>query len=341
MSFGYDNQSFIFENISTELRAQDDKGHVIALMGASGSGKSTLLKLLLDVITPQAGEIKFEPVNSTFSYLPQEPVLFEHMSPMDNARYFSFASKMQNKFDEALFLRLVDALEMQEVLQDRDNVNLLSGGQKQRLSLLRALSIKPDFLLLDEPCTGLDADVKFSLLNKLKELIKELGILAVYVTHHVDEAKFISDEVAFIVKDQINKKNIDIKVSDTRQFLSRPPTIDAARMIGFPNVNILGVQLSEPLQLVARQPQAYILLREENIRFHVESEKNTIQLKRQTYNGLYENYLHEDSNSRIILNRKIEQNPEELHISFCGTSLKYDTNGILSDSGSIALAKEK
>ena len=242
IDFSYSKKDQLFKDLSLDLGAPDKNGHVTALMGASGSGKTTLLKLMLGVLMPEKGHVQFAPSGAVFSYVPQEPVLFEHLSPMDNAKYFSYASKLKNRFNDEQFERLVDLLEIRKILEQRSHVSELSGGQKQRLSLLRALSIKPDILLLDEPCTGLDADVKFAFLTKLHELVTELNLFAVYVTHHIEEAKFIGNDIAFLVKDSLTGKIESISRQPVEEFLKTPPTLDALRIISIPEINIAGVQ---------------------------------------------------------------------------------------------------
>ena len=196
ISFGYNHDTPIFKDLNLEIKAK--QGHVVALMGASGSGKSTLLKLILENEKPQTGSIKFDMSNPVIAYLPQEPVLFEHLTPMQNARYFQRSSYYKKHFNENLFWELITSLNIQDVLEKSKSVLELSGGQRQRLSLLRALSIQPDLLLLDEPTNGLDATVKLQFLNKLREVVLKYGLMVIYVTHHKLETELIADEVIYI-----------------------------------------------------------------------------------------------------------------------------------------------
>ncbi|MGF7078855.1 ABC transporter ATP-binding protein [Mucilaginibacter sp. UYCu711] len=245
LSFTYNSRIKIFENFGWQLTLSPGSGNVTAIMGPSGAGKSTLLKLLLGIEKPQTGTIVMQPANPVIAYVPQEPVLFEHLSVKDNARYFSFAGAYKNRFDEKLYKELIISLDLEEVIVRTKNVTVLSGGQKQRLSLLRALSIKPDFLLLDEPCNGLDAEVKRSFLNKLREITIKLNLAVLYITHHKLEAQLIADDIVYLTPNKIKDCITEPIIGSIQQFLQAPPILEAANVFRFPDVKILPVTKDE------------------------------------------------------------------------------------------------
>lgn len=160
ISFRYSRDVPLFDGLSVRFASQSQRGHVSAIMGPSGCGKTTLLKLIAGIECPQSGSVHTEPPEPCVSYLPQTVVLFDHLSPMENARLFQTVSARRSRFDERRFSTLSETLGVAEILRTSKSVREISGGQRQRLSLLRALSVNPDFLLLDEPCIGLDAEVK-------------------------------------------------------------------------------------------------------------------------------------------------------------------------------------
>jgi len=199
LSFGYRRGNAIFEDVRLRME-HDAKRHgcLIAIMGPSGSGKTTLLRLIARVEAPVEGTVDLMPSDAQVSYLQQEPVLFEHLSRLENARYFGLVRERRSQFDELTFDRLAKRLKLTTVINDPGSVEDMSGGERQRLALLRALSIRPRILLLDEPGTGLDVDVKLELLHVLREVVDEFGLLALYVTHHSEEAEIVADELLYL-----------------------------------------------------------------------------------------------------------------------------------------------
>lgn len=242
INFSYKKGAPVFQDFSLQMMQEGKTGKVTAIMGSSGSGKSTLMKLLLNIEKPLSGTISMNPVNPVFSYVPQEAVLFEHLSIKNNARYFHFAGAFKRRFNESLYEELIKSLGLEEVVKSNKSVLELSGGQKQRLSLLRALSIEPDFLLLDEPCNGLDAEVKRSFLNKLREITQRYGLSVLYITHHKQEAQLIADDVVYLVQDRVAKVVKRAICGSIVDFIKSPPVLEAAYLFRFPDLKVLPVK---------------------------------------------------------------------------------------------------
>lgn len=237
LSFGYNKNAPIFRDFSAEIRSENGEGYVCSIMGASGSGKSTLLKLIMGTEPNFLGRINMAPSNPIISYVPQEPVLFEHLSIMENARYFEKISRYSSQFDQKFFYQLIDILQLMDIIQGKKSVVELSGGQRQRLALVRALSIKPDFLFLDEPCTGLDAEVKRQFLIMLRELTEKNKLFVLYVTHHPEEARLIANEIIYLLNDS-NMTSISHKVQgDIKSFAEQHPALEIAQVFNFPEIN--------------------------------------------------------------------------------------------------------
>src|SRR5258706_13249612 len=165
-------------------------------MGLSGSGKTTLLKLLLKEEKPKKGDLLINPEDCRISYLSQEPVLFEHLSVMDNAKYFLKLRSTRTHFDKEGFALAQQELGLAAILKTSSSVLELSGGERHRVALLRALSIKPALLLLDEPCRGLDIPVRQEFLFYLRRLVDELGLAVVYVTPQHSAARALAGPTA-------------------------------------------------------------------------------------------------------------------------------------------------
>ena len=327
INFSYNPENIVFDQMNLDVQPTNDKGHVMTLMGGSGSGKTTFLKLLVGMLKPQTGTIQLDPDHLIFSYVPQESVLFEHLTPMQNAEYFKHASKNKNRFDSKLFSHLTKVLEMDIVLKSGNSVKELSGGQKQRLSLLRALSIKPEVLLLDEPCTGLDADVKFSFLSNLHELTKELKLFTIYVTHHIEEASFIGNSVAFLNRKLKTNTVHTISVQTINEFINKPPSLDALRISSFPKLNILGVEQKNDHFILSETPTLYLSLTPDKIEEQSENSE-TITFSKFFYNDIYCSYKHINSGNKIVFNSKHNNPSDTLNIKFEGPFDVYDESGL-------------
>ena len=176
-------------------------GEVMGIVGPSGCGKTTTLRLVAGFETATDGTIRYDgddvthvpPENRHVGLVFQSYALFNNMSVMKNV---TFGPKMHGvgkdeRRDRAR--ELLDLLDIEE-LADRAPRSL-SGGQQQRVGLARALAIEPRLLLLDEPMTGLDAKLKQTLRQELGELLDELGVTTLYVTHDQEQAMAMCDRI--------------------------------------------------------------------------------------------------------------------------------------------------
>ncbi|WP_165068110.1 ATP-binding cassette domain-containing protein [Paludisphaera rhizosphaerae] len=182
-------------------------GRTTVLIGPSGCGKSTLLRLLIGLVVPDAGEVRFdgEPVTPEtigsvrlrVGYVIQEGGLFPHLTARENvtlmARYLGRDRRwIADRVDELATLARFPA-EGLDRYPDQ-----LSGGQRQRVGLMRALMLEPDALLLDEPLGALDPLVRADLQDELRDIFRELGKTVVLVTHDLGEATFFADRVVLL-----------------------------------------------------------------------------------------------------------------------------------------------
>src|SRR3954451_13332642 len=198
-------------------------GKTTVLIGPSGCGKSTLLRIIIRLIEPDSGSIDFDdkPVTPDninalrrrMGYVIQEGGLFPHLTARANVLLMArHIGKSQDETHNRL-LELSELTRFSEKLLPRYPLEL-SGGQRQRVSLMRALMLSPELLLLDEPLGALDPLVRASLQKDLKDIFARLGQTVVFVTHDLAEATYFADEIALMNEGRIVQKGT---VNDLRE----------------------------------------------------------------------------------------------------------------------------
>ncbi|HNV22635.1 MAG TPA: ABC transporter ATP-binding protein [Candidatus Hydrogenedentes bacterium] len=182
------------------------EGEFFALLGPSGCGKTTTLRIAAGLETPDSGTVAFDgrdvthlaPEKRNAAMVFQSYALFPHMSVFENVAFGLRARKMPRA---ELAARVEESLALVQLAgMGKRDVTELSGGQQQRVALARALAVHPRILLLDEPLSNLDAELRFSTRQQLAELQKRLGITAIYVTHDQEEALALAQRIA-VLKD--------------------------------------------------------------------------------------------------------------------------------------------
>ena len=205
----FDNISVHFGNTAAlsaiNLEFQPKKTTV--LIGPSGCGKSTILRLIAGLLKVESGSIYLEesvlsPDNITalrhrMGYVIQEGGLFPHLSVSDNVTLMAvYLNWPPSKINE----RLQELAELVRISSDLFSryPGELSGGQRQRVSLMRALMLNPDILLLDEPLGALDPMIRFELQQELKDIFDRLDKTVILVTHDIAEAAFFADHIVLL-----------------------------------------------------------------------------------------------------------------------------------------------
>ena len=180
-----------------------EPGEVLALLGPSGCGKTTLLRVVAGLVAPDAGgrvlfngeDVTARPIEKrSVGMVFQHYALFPQMTVLANIGYGLRvrrlpAEQIRQRVGEVIDLVRLGGLE-------RRRPSELSGGQRQRVALARAVAVRPRVLLLDEPLTALDAKLKESLRDELAQLLRQLHITAIHVTHDQQEALAIADRLA-------------------------------------------------------------------------------------------------------------------------------------------------
>ncbi|HDV7289519.1 TPA: ferric ABC transporter ATP-binding protein [Pasteurella multocida] len=221
-------KAVVIDNLDLSIK----RGTMVTLLGPSGCGKTTVLRLVAGLESPTSGKIFIDGEDVTKSSIQNRDIcivfqsyaLFPHMSIGDNVGY---GLKMQGVSKEERAKRVKEALELVDLAGFEDRyVDQISGGQQQRVALARALVLKPKVLLFDEPLSNLDANLRRSMREKIRELQQRLGITSLYVTHDQTEAFAVSDEVIVMHKGKIMQK------APAKELYLRPNSLFLANFMG-------------------------------------------------------------------------------------------------------------
>ncbi|MHA2104744.1 MAG: ABC transporter ATP-binding protein [Candidatus Hodarchaeales archaeon] len=221
-------------NIIKNLNLKLDKGVICTILGASGSGKTTLLKSISGLTPILKGRIKlnFDDISETpvhernIGYLPQDPTLFQHLNVFENIAFGLRIKKYSKEEIEERVKYLAEIVGISEILYS--SVDQISGGQAQRVSLCRALAPNPSLLLLDEPFSSLDSNLRYKLALEFKRIQNDFKITTIHVTHDQYEARLIADFIGIITVNTLSQfsKKDNIK----------PNNWNIAQILGYPNV---------------------------------------------------------------------------------------------------------
>jgi len=222
----------VLRDVSLEIA----EGEFLTILGESGSGKTTLLRIIAGFETATSGELwmgserlDHEPpyrrrVNTVF----QNYALFPHLTVEQNVGYgLRVAHRPQAEIEQ----RVTEALEKVKMTgHAKKKPSKISGGQQQRVALARALVNRPRLLLLDEPLSALDANLRRQMQVELKSLQREVGIAFLFVTHDQEEAMVMSDRIALLRSGELEQ------VATPREIYGHPATAYVAQFIGHTNL---------------------------------------------------------------------------------------------------------
>ena len=209
-NFQYHHADFML-NVELEMQQQ-----LLGIVGVSGCGKSTLLKNIVGLLKPTHGSIQFNqqilfdsqqkihvPMHQRkIALIFQNALLFPHMNVQQNLCY---AEKLINQAERKFqFNEIIELLELTHLCQRK--AHQLSGGEAQRVSIGRALLSSPHLLLLDEPLTGLDQQLKQQILPFLQRIKDELNLPMIYVTHHLEELKYLKADILQLDQGQLQHR---------------------------------------------------------------------------------------------------------------------------------------
>ena len=225
----------VLKDISLEV----NQGELVVLLGPSGCGKTTLLRIIAGLEQATSGKIFI--ANQDISNLAagkrniamvfQNYAIFPHMTVSKN---IGFGLKVKKFSAVEIKKRVSEAMELMHISNLAERLpSQLSGGQRQRVAVARALSMKPEILLMDEPLSNLDALLRLEMRAELKSLLKATKTTTLYVTHDQVEAMGLADRIAILSNGAVEQYDI------AKEIYSNPATKFVASFIGNPPMNIV------------------------------------------------------------------------------------------------------
>lgn len=227
------NGNFSLKNINLDVV----NGEIIAIVGENGSGKTTLLNAIAGFVKVDKGKILLngvditnrEPEERNIGYIFQTLALFPHLTIQDNIKFGLRFKQIDNAEDR--FNATVKFFKLEHLLSRYPNE--LSGGEKQKVAIARALILDPKVLLLDEVTSQLSPIERERVSLELKEIIKNFGKSAIFVTHNIDEATIVGDRIAVLDNGQIIQIGVPYEIfySPTREEVARLAGVNAIKGI--------------------------------------------------------------------------------------------------------------
>jgi ABC-type Fe3+/spermidine/putrescine transport system ATPase subunit len=229
-------KSFGKNAVLRDISLQVAEGEFLTILGESGSGKTTLLRIIAGFESATSGEIlmggerldTLPPYRRRVNTVFQHYALFPHLTVAENVGYGLKIARLPRQEVETRVQQALDMVKMTAYAASKPLK--ISGGQQQRIALARALVNRPRLLLLDEPLSALDANLRRQMQGELKSLQREVGISFVFVTHDQEEAMVMSDRIALLRMGELEQ------IASPREIYNRPATAYTAQFIGHTNL---------------------------------------------------------------------------------------------------------
>jgi putative spermidine/putrescine transport system ATP-binding protein len=246
LTLNHVHKSFANMPAVDDFNLSAEQGEFVSFLGPSGCGKTTTLRMIAGFELPTSGKITI--AKQDLTYVPpnkrnvgmvfQSYALFPNMTIADNIGY---GLKVAGKPKAEINQRVDEMLDLIHLENFRERFPYqLSGGQQQRVALVRALAIRPQILLLDEPLSALDAKIRVELRQEIRRIQQQLGITTIYVTHDQEEALSLSDRVVVMSQGRMEQ------VGTPSEIYTYPSTEFVAKFVG--QINLLPVDVIDPPQ---------------------------------------------------------------------------------------------
>ncbi|BBM63872.1 ABC transporter ATP-binding protein [Vibrio alfacsensis] len=328
----YDAQT-VLESLSLEV----EQGQIVCLLGASGCGKTTLLKAIagllplssgqmsLNGVTIDDGENWLPPEQRNIGMIFQDYALFPHLTVAEN-----IAFGLKNESAQQKLLKVEEMLGLVHLKGYGDRYpHQLSGGQQQRVAIARSLAYKPDLLLLDEPFSNIDTQVRHELIGEIRKIFKEQGVTAIFVTHSREEAFAFADKMAVMNRGVIEQYGTASELyyqpssKFVADFLGGGSYLAAKRISDSEFETQLGVIEANTQQEILIGAECSLLLRPQHVQIEADSE-SAVKVLEQHFMGDHCRYIIDVNGDRLLATSAQALNVGD------NVTVKVETQGVLA-----------